>query len=923
LQEKILIGTTDIDAESREGFFINNPKLFAAPGITLEESLEFNYKTYYDQNCKPSKHYGLYDNLNFAGGITSIQDIQLAYSTMNFGSGYYDQADFPYFKSFDKNVKYTNSYFSGPYHYKNIDPIGDGIGITAIHVFKSSYLADLELTGDTRKNYTTKNMALGYDFTGGLNGWPLSLTTNNKLKFGFNEKRYSVWGVPEIDSLNKQAVYLYNGDGGFTAYTHDNNFWDNFSVKHLSTTAYRVFSLVTENGTPYNIRNIEDPYATLADSDPTFEALRYTYRDLTPPAGVTFYKIENASWGAFWSCGIASDYRVHVWGVTLELRDLFNQNNTNYFIVPGITAKDIKANADNLIILKNNGKINLIGGQGIDTNFSSSIWNWGAGFTVNNAVKFIGPDLVKDGQQGYILTSDGKVKILAHAPLPVGNNYVADKWRNITKNIYPPNGITVAAWSLPCDDPKNQPILNYIFDAFEGQDIDVWDKLNDGLVADIYGTTMLWYIIRKNGEKLWSFDPTSTTLGLGNAIINNTILYYKQGKKFNKPLYPGDFFSDPIPGNTFDDDSLFFMGNFQSGTLYKYNNLRLYDPSSWGTYNTYKTPYDRNPFVLREESLCFNNDTFHGIAPKKFISNLSHSGDPNYWNGKNYTYLDLTTYIDVTWGGLTLTTEKYNNNGMLWVYDKKLPVIICKNPLDYGIAGSKVNYDVKDAVLLDGCAVLMHDDKKITIVEGDKTPFNNTTDLTDLTTLNTLSLATQEQFDLWEQSLVTTLAIGDDIFYGYKPEYLEQANKLKQWGNISNRGSVPSTDSYKQVDSFHTVSCGIKQNGLVECWGQDIWDITQVPTNLGVCDLVAVGRDHACAQNRFGNVICWGGDNKYGQCDVPASVNDGTGNKYLDCGDGFSVVCKNDNRIIAWGLGLTGPFFTTPFEGSSVPTILA
>jgi len=83
-----------------------------------------------------------------------------------------------------------------------------------------------------------------------------------------------------------------------------------------------------------------------------------------------------------------------------------------------------------------------------------------------------------------------------------------------------------------------------------------------------------------------------------------------------------------------------------------------------------------------------------------------------------------------------------------------------------------------------------------------------------------------------------------------------------------------------------------------------------------------VGRDHACAQNIFGNVICWGGDNKYGQCDVPASVNDGTGNKYLDCGDGFSVVCKNDNRIIAWGLGLTGPIFTTPFEGSSVPTIL-
>ncbi|NBO36032.1 hypothetical protein EBU91_00575 [bacterium] len=492
---------------------------------------------------------------------------------MYFGYGLYDGAMCPYFRSFDKNPKYTNSYFSGPYYYKNIDPIGDGKGITAIDIFKFSLADDLVLNGDSREGYTTKNIAIGYDFSGNNNGLPLCLTTNNKLKFKLNEFRYSVFDANGEEPEIKQSLYLYNADGGFTAYIHDNNFWDNFSVKHLSNTGYRVFSVVAEDGTPYNIRQLGDQYATLADSEPLYEWIRYAYRDLTPPAGVTFYKIENASWGEVWCCGIASDYRVHVWGITLSMSTLFNQNNTTHFIVPGITAKDIKANCDNLIILKNDGKINIIGGQGINTDFSSTDWNWGAGFTVDNAVKFVGPDMAGWGQQGYVLTSDGKVKILAYAPLPIGQNAVADVWRNTTSSIYPPNGITVAAFLLPCDDPKNQSMLDYAIDALYGKDIDVWDKLNDGLVDDIYGNSVLWYIVRKNGEKLWSADIGNNIMGFDNTVLANVLLYYKQGKKFNKLLYPGDYFLDPIPGNTFNNDSLLYLGFYKSAQPYKVNNI--------------------------------------------------------------------------------------------------------------------------------------------------------------------------------------------------------------------------------------------------------------------------------------------------------------------------------------------------------------
>ena len=72
---------------------------------------------------------------------------------------------------------------------------------------------------------------------------------------------------------------------------------------------------------------------------------------MIPPAGITFKKIENSD---LWAAGIASDDSVRVWGITYYMRDLFGQNNTTNFIVPGITAKDIRVNYDNLIIIKNN-----------------------------------------------------------------------------------------------------------------------------------------------------------------------------------------------------------------------------------------------------------------------------------------------------------------------------------------------------------------------------------------------------------------------------------------------------------------------------------------------------------------------------------------------------------------------------------------
>jgi hypothetical protein len=922
VSEKILIGTTDIDSESREGFFINNPKLFAGPGINLKESLEFDYKPYYDENLKPSKHYGLFDNINYNNtGITSIENITINYGVFT----NYDATKpiykkttvyaFPYFKSVDKKSNIiNNSFFSGPYYYENSNVLQNTTGISLINS-SISYPLDFSAS-DSLQNYTIKTRTPGTN-SGDTCLTSLDLTTNNKLKY--NSKRYTqliIEAVPNpyYTGDYKEGLYFYNSSGGFTAYVGDKNFWNNFDVKHLSSRQSdgQIWTVVKDDGTPYNIRdsNLYDVYKDLADLSEVYEPIRNAWTDMNPPAGITFYKIENAN---LWAAGIASDYRVHIWGITYYMRDFFGQNNTKNFIVPGITAKDIQVNEDNLIIIKNSGKINFIGGYGYTADFSGPHWNMGEGFTVSNAIKIVGPDNLWNLNTGYVLTSDGKVKLLIPTPLSLNDN----PYRLWTNAI----GVTQGGFRLPVQTTSS--LYSHLVDGLNLKNTDISNDLNDGSVSDIHGNSPNLLIIKNNGEKILTFDnPVNVYANLwAQHIINSIETFYNFGKKMNKPLCRGFFTGSLLLGNTFDNQLLAQpdVAAFPSGAPIDYKVIvstdsidRISDSPLYGQDDNLKRGMMFNYLT------DININPFHGMK-KTFFNPLNDSN----WNVNCFISGDLQFNFGIFFAGISFdyNDSTINSHGVIIPFDNNHPKIICKLPLDYGLAqpvSDKIDY----TLLLDGCAILTHPNKKITILEGDKSPFNNTPDLTNLTTFNTLSFDTQEQFDLWEQSLVTTLAIGDDIFCGYNPEYVEETNKLKQWGNLLNRGSVPSTDSYKQVDCFASVCCGIKQDGLVECWGQDVFDVTQIPTSVGVCDLVAVGKDHACAQNRFGNVICWGGYNQYGQCDVPASVNDGTGNKYLDCGDGFSVVCKNDNRIIAWGLGVTGPDTIFQLSGSSIPTVL-
>lgn len=154
----------------------------------------------------------------------------------------------------------------------------------------------------------------------------------------------------------------------------------------------------------------------------------------------------------------------------------------------------------------------------------------------------------------------------------------------------------------------------------------------------------------------------------------------------------------------------------------------------------------------------------------------------------------------------------------------------------------------------------------------------------------------------------------------------------KYWGDAQGNISPPGL-TYKQIDCFYTHCCGIREDDRVECWGTDntgVWTqqpdgsilsgTLAVPSSLGICTKVAVGYDHSCAEDVSGNITCWG-DNDYGQITVPSSVNDGTSNNILDCGQYFSTVLKNDGRLLVWGRATTGPA-QIPSLGYSIPTEL-
>jgi len=105
----------------------------------------------------------------------------------------------------------------------------------------------------------------------------------------------------------------------------------------------------------------------------------------------------------------------------------------------------------------------------------------------------------------------------------------------------------------------------------------------------------------------------------------------------------------------------------------------------------------------------------------------------------------------------------------------------------------------------------------------------------------------------------------------------------------------PSTTGFAKLSPGTGHVCGLKDNGGIECWGDDSHgQVSGAPADLGYTE-IASGDHHACALDGNGFAHCWG-DDSAGQSTV-------AGGQFIILGAGWHHTCgMRDNGLVAcWG----------------------
>src|SRR5438552_802824 len=87
------------------------------------------------------------------------------------------------------------------------------------------------------------------------------------------------------------------------------------------------------------------------------------------------------------------------------------------------------------------------------------------------------------------------------------------------------------------------------------------------------------------------------------------------------------------------------------------------------------------------------------------------------------------------------------------------------------------------------------------------------------------------------------------------------------------------------------------QNGAVIGWGNNSWNLTNVPPGLTNCVAVSASASHALVLDAAGLITAWGRSSE-GQTTIPANL---TNVQAISAGDNFSLVLSTDGTVTAYG----------------------
>ena len=91
------------------------------------------------------------------------------------------------------------------------------------------------------------------------------------------------------------------------------------------------------------------------------------------------------------------------------------------------------------------------------------------------------------------------------------------------------------------------------------------------------------------------------------------------------------------------------------------------------------------------------------------------------------------------------------------------------------------------------------------------------------------------------------------------------------WGNNENGESSPPTGAFDSVSAGWKHTCGLRPTGAVECWGNNQALQSQSPPTSMTFDSVSAGAAHNCGILVTGAVRCWG-SNSFGQSAPPTGM---------------------------------------------------